>query len=155
MNEDKTGQEAGAALWARARGTWLESVGPIEAPDPTTLAAYLDGRLDEADAAGVEAWMVADADALDRVIGLRKAMAASPAKVPGHVVKRARGAVRGRSKAGSGWAGWGAGVADTWAGVMYPAAWAGVALIAVTIFDVITRRFFVLGSTKLQELESQ
>ena len=33
------------------------------------------------------------------------------------------------------------------------AAWAGVALIAVTIFDVITRRFFVLGSTKLQELE--
>lgn len=33
------------------------------------------------------------------------------------------------------------------------AAWAGVALIAITIFDVITRRFFVLGSTKLQELE--
>lgn len=33
------------------------------------------------------------------------------------------------------------------------AAWAGVALITVTIFDVITRRFFVLGSTKLQELE--
>ena len=33
------------------------------------------------------------------------------------------------------------------------AAWAGVVLIAITIFDVITRRFFVLGSTKLQELE--
>ena len=33
------------------------------------------------------------------------------------------------------------------------AAWAGVLLIAVTIFDVVTRRFFVLGSTKLQELE--
>ncbi len=33
------------------------------------------------------------------------------------------------------------------------AAWAGVALIVVTIFDVVTRRFFVLGSTKLQELE--
>lgn len=33
------------------------------------------------------------------------------------------------------------------------AAWAGVALIALTIFDVITRRFFVLGSTQLQELE--
>lgn len=33
------------------------------------------------------------------------------------------------------------------------AAWAGLALIAVTIFDVITRRFLVLGSTKLQELE--
>ena len=33
------------------------------------------------------------------------------------------------------------------------AAWAGVFLIAVTIFDVVTRRFLVLGSTKLQELE--
>ena len=33
------------------------------------------------------------------------------------------------------------------------AAWAGVLLIAVTIFDVVTRRFFVLGSTQLQELE--
>ena len=33
------------------------------------------------------------------------------------------------------------------------AAWAGVALIVITIFDVVTRRFFVLGSTKLQELE--
>lgn len=33
------------------------------------------------------------------------------------------------------------------------AAWAGFALIAVTIFDVVTRRFFVLGSTRLQELE--
>jgi TRAP-type mannitol/chloroaromatic compound transport system permease small subunit len=33
------------------------------------------------------------------------------------------------------------------------AAWAGVALIVVTVFDVITRRFANLGSTKLQEAE--
>ncbi len=33
------------------------------------------------------------------------------------------------------------------------AAWAGVVLIGITIFDVITRRFLVLGSTKLQEGE--
>ena len=33
------------------------------------------------------------------------------------------------------------------------AAWAGVVLVTVTVFDVITRRFFVLGSTKLQEFE--
>lgn len=33
------------------------------------------------------------------------------------------------------------------------AAWAGLALILVTVFDVITRRFLVLGSTKLQEAE--
>ncbi len=33
------------------------------------------------------------------------------------------------------------------------AAWAGVILIVTTIFDVITRRFLVLGSTKIQEFE--
>jgi len=33
------------------------------------------------------------------------------------------------------------------------AAWAGLGLILVTIFDVVTRRFLVLGSTKLQEAE--
>jgi len=33
------------------------------------------------------------------------------------------------------------------------AAWAGVVLIGVTIFDIITRRFLVLGSTKIQEFE--
>lgn len=32
-------------------------------------------------------------------------------------------------------------------------AWVAVLLMAVIVFDVITRRFFVLGSTKLQELE--
>ncbi len=32
-------------------------------------------------------------------------------------------------------------------------AWLSVPLAAVIVFDVITRRFFVLGSTKLQELE--
>jgi TRAP-type mannitol/chloroaromatic compound transport system permease small subunit len=31
--------------------------------------------------------------------------------------------------------------------------WLALALIAVIVFDVITRRFLVLGSTKLQELE--
>ncbi|MEO3430993.1 TRAP transporter small permease subunit [Pelagibius sp. CAU 1746] len=33
------------------------------------------------------------------------------------------------------------------------AAWAGLFLILMTIFDVVTRRFLVLGSTKLQEAE--
>ena len=33
------------------------------------------------------------------------------------------------------------------------AAWVSILLIVVIIFDVVTRRFFVLGSTKLQELE--
>ena len=33
------------------------------------------------------------------------------------------------------------------------ASWTAIPLIAVIIFDVITRRFLVLGSTKLQEME--
>lgn len=33
------------------------------------------------------------------------------------------------------------------------AAWFGVALILITVFDVVSRKFFVLGSTRLQELE--
>ena len=32
-------------------------------------------------------------------------------------------------------------------------AWCAIPLIAIIIFDIITRRFFVLGSTKLQEME--
>jgi TRAP-type mannitol/chloroaromatic compound transport system permease small subunit len=39
------------------------------------------------------------------------------------------------------------------AGIGKVAAWAGVVLIVTTIFDVITRRFLVLGSTKIQEFE--
>ncbi len=45
-------------------------------------------------------------------------------------------------------------VLDRWiTAVGRAAAWTALALIAVIIFDVITRRFLVLGSTKLQELE--
>lgn len=33
------------------------------------------------------------------------------------------------------------------------AAWSSIGLIVVILFDVVTRRFLVLGSTKLQELE--
>ena len=31
--------------------------------------------------------------------------------------------------------------------------WLAIPLITIIIFDIITRRFFVLGSTKLQEME--
>ncbi len=41
--------------------------------------------------------------------------------------------------------------AATWAG--RAGAWLVLPLVGVTLFDVVTRRFFVLGSTKLQEME--
>ena len=40
---------------------------------------------------------------------------------------------------------------NTWLGEA--AAWIAVPIIAVTIFDVVSRRFFTLGSVTLQELE--
>ena len=32
-------------------------------------------------------------------------------------------------------------------------AWLSIPLIFIIIFDIITRRFFILGSTKIQEME--
>ena len=137
MNEDKTDREVGAALWRRARDPWLDAVGAVEAPDETTLAAYLDGRLDEAAAAGVEAWMAAVPEALDNVLGARAALAETPGRAPAHVVARARGAVRGRSARGTGRAG---SLFGAFTGLLRPAAWAGAAaalsLAAVSGFEL-------------------
>jgi hypothetical protein len=56
--------------------------------------------------------------------------------------------MRGRPKAGSGWAGWGAGLAGAWAGVVRPAAWAGVAA-ALLLASV---SGFELGRTGVEHL---
>ena len=45
------------------------------------------------------------------------------------------------------------GLAGLVIGIGRLAAWLSVALMAIIIFDVVTRRFLVLGSTKLQEME--
>lgn len=137
-----TGAEAdreGAALWARARGSWREGVAASAEPDPMTLAAYLEGRLDEAAAAPVEAWMAADPEALDSVLSARAALAETPPEVPRHVAARARDIVRGRTgratRAGAGGAllGW-------FTGVLRPAVWAGataaVLLASVSGFEL-------------------
>ncbi|WP_299623501.1 hypothetical protein [Pelagibius sp.] len=90
MSDDKT--EEGAALWRRAHDAWTaDAVNPDGAePDPMVLAAYLDGRLSEAEAAALEARMAADPSLLDEVLALRAGLAESPQEAPPAAVAAAQ-----------------------------------------------------------------
>lgn len=90
MREDKTKTEEGAALWRRAR----EGLAPMpesEAPEALWLAAYLDGRLAEDEAARLEARLAGDPALLDELLMLRETLAAGPETAPAGVVARAQG----------------------------------------------------------------
>ncbi len=63
----------------------------IEPPDMLTLAAYLEGRLDEGAAQAVEAALAADAMLLDLVLELRQPI--EPESVPPAVLVRAQALV--------------------------------------------------------------
>lgn len=58
---------------------WRAHARPVVRPDPMLLAAYAEGRLDEADAAAVEAALAGDPALLDDVLEARRSVAASPA----------------------------------------------------------------------------
>ena len=103
MSEELEKATDGAGLWARARAGWRDAVAAPEAPDPLTLAAYLDGTLEEATQERVEAWMATSSEALDLVMALREAGA--PEAVPESLLTRAQGLVRerpGAARAGLG-----------------------------------------------------
>lgn len=87
MTQDKTKTAEGAALWRR----FSEGRSPAaEAPDALTLAAYLDGALDETEVARLEAWLAADPALLDEMLALRQSLDTAPASAPAAVVARAR-----------------------------------------------------------------
>lgn len=91
-DEAKTAE--GAALWRRARPHLTEKgwafVRDDEAPDPLLLAAWLDGRLAEDEAARLEARMIGEPALLDGLLALRQDMAAPSEGVPADIVKRAQ-----------------------------------------------------------------
>src|SRR5882757_1376256 len=61
--------ERDPALWRRLRGAASGSAGEaVTAPDPVLLAAYAEGRLDEAAAEPVEAWLAADPAWLEDIL---------------------------------------------------------------------------------------
>ncbi len=60
------------------------------APEPGPLAAWIEGQLDESDAAQVEAWLAGDADARRAMLALRDAV---PDPVPESELARLRALV--------------------------------------------------------------
>src|SRR5690348_15941163 len=88
-----------AALWRRFHA--LDRTGGDQAMDDADsaldLAAYADGRLSEAAAEAVEAWLAAHPEALDDVIAAR---GAGDAIAPQRIVDRAASLVAGDSSDG-------------------------------------------------------
>lgn len=92
MREDKTKTAEGAALWRRAREGW-SPVKETEAPEALWLAAYLDDRLAEDEAARLEARLAAEPALLDELLALRQSLETEAdvlEPVPAGVVARAQ-----------------------------------------------------------------
>lgn len=65
--------DADAALWRRWLAHAAAAADEAAEPDPLLLAAYAEGRLDEAAAAPVERWLRARPEAIDDVMLARRA----------------------------------------------------------------------------------
>ncbi len=137
MSEEYGNGGDGARLWARARPGWraaaaVEASG--EAPDTLILAAYLDGALDEAGRAAVEAWMAATPAALELMISARADLGQAPGAAPENLVSRAQGLVRAPLRESAGRGAWLRGLFGFAPEAWRPLAWAGVtaALLVVS-----------------------
>ena len=98
MMSDKDSKAAeGGALWRRARESSLEGLAaPAQAIDENDLAAYLEGELDAAERARIEAVLARRPEALDLLIGAREALDAEPAAMPQAFEARAQALVPAR-----------------------------------------------------------
>jgi hypothetical protein len=73
------------ALWQRWRQGTPVAANRAE-PDPLLLAAWADGRLDEAKAEPVEEWLVDHPDALDDLLAAQEAALAAPPAIAGEAL---------------------------------------------------------------------
>jgi len=169
MSEGNEKAVDGPALWERARLPTLESLA-AEAPniDEADLAAYLDGDLDAADCARVEAALVGHPDSLELLIAAREALEAGPAApetVPEALVARAQApAPEPRPPAGD-WAGNWVGRLGAWLApyvgpLLDPGrglAFAGVAagFMAISVVGFELGRAEVVYSTQIDGLLAQ
>ncbi len=134
MTEETNKSKAGAELWARAREGWRAAMAAPATPDSLTLAAYLEGTLDAAARARVEAWMAASPEALDLVISARSAQAAAPGATPDGLISRAQGLVRARPRAArAGLGAWLSGLIALQGAAWRPVAWAGVTAVLLAV----------------------
>ncbi len=103
--EFEIGGAAARRLWARV----APDAAPATRPEPALLAAWLEGRAADAEAAAVEAWIARAPEAPGEIALLRAAADPSPSPAPADFVARARAIVRAparaaRAPAGPGWA---------------------------------------------------
>jgi len=90
MREDDIRTKEGAALWRQTRQGW-SPLRDDEAPEALLLAAYLDGRLAEDEAARLEARLAGEPALLEELLALRESLAAGAEAPPAAVVTRAQG----------------------------------------------------------------
>jgi anti-sigma factor RsiW len=130
MREDKIKTEEGAVLWRRARQA-AAAPSESEAPQALWLAAYLDGRLAEDEAARLEARLARDPALLDELLALRATLdagAAGPEEVPAAVVARAQALRDGQQAARPAAGSWFGQILGAWLRPAVPA-FAAVALL--------------------------
>jgi anti-sigma factor RsiW len=157
---DKTAD--GRALWERARGSTLDALA-AQAPsiDESDLAAYLEGDLDAATCARVEAALASRPDSLELLIAAREALAAGPAPAPESLVARARGLAPQPRPTPRDWAGrlfdWLAALPgssfEPRRGLAFAAVAAGFLMVSVVGFEM--GRAEVMYSTQVDNLVSQ
>ena len=149
MSEGNEKAADGAALWAQARASTLGALAD-EWPDvdESDLAGYLDGSLEAAAAARVEAALARDPDRLELLIAAREALqagpAAAPADLPADLVARAQALVPEPDLPAEAWAGrlsgWLAGrlelVLDPRRGLAFAGVAAGFLMISVAGFEL-------------------
>jgi anti-sigma factor RsiW len=122
----------------KTAGDRLTGDRPARLPEEEALglAAYLDGRLDEAEAARLEARLAGEAALLDEVLALRQGLAAAPEALPApladRIVARAQALQPAPRRAGAvvhdepSWIG---GLLALWLRPALPAAFAALALL--------------------------
>ena len=121
--------------------------------DELLIAAYLDGTLDEAARARVEAMLATDAEALDLMLASRDALDEAPAEsLPDALLSRAQGIVREWSRAsesrGGGWLGW------LFGGALQPVGVAAALLLACALGIGLGHSSFA-NLTAAQSLEAE
>jgi anti-sigma factor RsiW len=90
---DKGAEARDRQLWRRWQALGDDS--RVVEPDALLLAAYAEGRLSEADAQPVEAWLAATPEAMSDVIAARTTYQRPPRMVFEHVLGRAHELVPG------------------------------------------------------------
>ena len=96
---DKGAEIQDRRLWQRWQA--LGETSRAAEPDALTLAAYAEGRLSEAEAALVEAWLASTPEALSDIAAARAAQRHSPQEVDEHVLGKAAALVSGPSAGAS------------------------------------------------------